>query len=303
MKKTKNLLIVFILLYIILQIILNNSLVYKTVFFSYNIFIHTIVPNIFPFLIISHFLINYGFVDICYKIFNPIMNKMFKINGNASFIFIMSMLTGFPSNSKYTKELLTKNQISSITGTKVLMFTHFSNPLFVIGTISSFINLKVAIVILFSHYIGNIIIGIMYRNTYLDNTKYLIKKIKSDSFGLCLSKSIKSSIDTLLLIFGTMTTFLILSSLINNTLNLNSYSNAILSGILEFTQGLKYVSMLDINYKFKAILMGLFISFGGISVHTQILSIIGDTDILYKPFLISRIIHSIITGLLIYFLL
>ncbi|MBP3766472.1 MAG: hypothetical protein J6G98_04765 [Bacilli bacterium] len=303
MKKIKNLSIIFILLYIILQIILNSSLINKTILFSYNIFIYTIVPNLFPFLIISRFLINYGFVDICYKIFNPIMNKIFRINGNASFIFIMSMLTGFPSNSKYTKELLDNDQISSLTGTKVLMFTHFSNPLFVIGTIESFINLKTALIILFSHYIGNIIIGFIFRNAYLDNKEYIVKSKKRDSFGLCLSKSVKGSIDTLLLIFGTMTIFLIISNLINNILNLSSENNAILAGILEFTQGLKYVSLLDVDVKIKAMLMGSFISFGGLSVHAQILSIIGETDILYIPFLISRILHSIITSLIIYLIL
>ena len=30
------------------------------------------------------------------------MKKIFKISGNCSFIFIMSLLTGFPSNSKYS---------------------------------------------------------------------------------------------------------------------------------------------------------------------------------------------------------
>ena len=142
MKKINNFFIIIIFLYIIIQILFNNILIQNTIYFSYKLFFKNVFPNLFPFLVISHFLINYGFVEICLNLFDSLMKKVFKINGASSFIFIMSLLTGFPSNAKYTKELLLQGKIDENEATKILTFTHFSNPLFVIGTISTFININ-----------------------------------------------------------------------------------------------------------------------------------------------------------------
>ena len=304
MKKIKNFLIITIFLYIILQLLLNNKLIQNSIYFSYTLFLKNVFPNLFPFLVISNILINYGFVEICLSLFNSIMKKAFKINGASSFVFIMSLLTGFPSSAKYTKELYEKNIINELEATKILMFTHFSNPLFVVGTISIFLNYKIAFIILIVHYLGNIIIGLIFRNFFISDKSDNYKSInKIDSFGNCFSKSIINSIDTLLLIFGTMTFFLTITCIIQNILNLNPLNHALLSGLFEFTQGLKYISLLNINVKIKAVLMEMMISFGGISVHMQVMGIISNTKIKYQPFLIARLLHSTITGLLIYLLI
>ena len=299
----KNITILSVLLFIIYEIFKNNILIHKTILFSYTIFINNIFPNIFPFLVLSNLLINYGFIEICNKLFNKIFKKLFKMSGNASFVFIMSLLTGFPSNSKYAKELYLNNQLTLNETNKILLFTHFSNPLFIIGTISMFLNKRIAYIVLFSHYIGNIIIGLVYRNKYLDKSDTKQIKIQKQNFGTCLANSITNSINTLLLIYGTMTMFLLISSIIQNILYLSDINSAILGGILELTQGIKYVSLLDSNIKIKGMLMTSFLSFGGISVHMQIISIISDTKIKYYPFLIARVIHAFISATIAYILI
>lgn len=303
MKNFKNILIISFLLFILLQIFINISKIHEIIFFSYKIFIDNIVPNLFPFLVISNILVNYGFVDIISKLFNPIMKKVFNIDGAASFVFFMSFLTGFPSNAKYTKDLLTKNLISSTSATKILTFTHFSNPLFIIGNVSLLISKKAAYTILFAHFLGNVLIGLLFRNCYIEESNCNLDKKSKLLFGEALSNSVKGTIDTLLLIYGTMTFFLIISCILSSILNLNQLNNCLMSGIMEFTQGIKYTSLLNIDYKFKTVLIGMFISFGGLSVHAQILSIIANTNILYKPFFLARIIHSFITGFIIYLII
>ena len=66
------------------------------------------------------------------------------------------------------------------------------------------------------------------------------------------------------------------------------------------TQGLKYISILDLPLKIKTIISTMFISFGGISVHMQVVSILSDTKIKYFPYLVARVIHALIAGLLIF---
>lgn len=298
--------IMFSLILIAYLILLNSSIVINTVIQSIDIFKNSIFPSLFPFFIISELLVNYGFVEFISKIFKPLMNKFFKINSKCAFILVMSMISGFPSNSKYTKDLYLNGEINELEATKVLMFTHFSNPLFILGAISiTFLNnKKIGLFILIIHYLTNFIVGFLLRNiikTPINNTNLNIKK-ETLSFSNILSKSILNSFNTLFLILGTIIVFLVITNLLNEYILFNPYIKGIISGILEMTGGISNISILNITLKEKSTIIGMILSFGGISVHMQVKSIISDTPIIYQPYLIARLIHSSITGLFIYFL-
>lgn len=305
--KLKNILKIFLLLIITYQILINSNEVINSVKFSFDLWINNIFPSLFPFLIVSTLLINYGFIELSKIFVNPFM-WLFGINSNISCVFIMSILSGFPSSSKYIKELKDMKIIDEKEANKAILFTHFSNPLFILG-ISSMLNKKASIIILVMHYITNIIIGIFlrrYNNSYtkekIDIKKILknIDSISDKSIGHILTNTIKDTISTLLLILGTITVSSVISKIICNILPLNNFLSALISGILEMSQGIKYISMLNISLKIKATIITMFLSFGGISIHLQVKSILEDMK--YIPYLITRIFHAIISGLLVYVL-
>ncbi|MBE6160045.1 MAG: hypothetical protein E7157_03240 [Lactobacillales bacterium] len=301
----KKIIMIFLIVVAYL-ILLNSSIVINTVVQAIEIFKNSIFPSLFPFFIISELLVNYGFVEFISKLFKPIMNNFFKINSKCAFILVMSMISGFPSNSKYTKDLYLKGEINELEATKILMFTHFSNPLFILGAISiTFLNnKKIGLFILIIHYLTNFIVGFLLRNiikTPINNTNMNIKK-ETLSFSNILSTSILNAFNTLFLILGTIIVFLVITNLLNEYIVFNPYIKGIISGILEMTGGISNISILDITLKQKSTIIGMILSFGGISVHMQVKSIISDTPIKYQPYLIARLLHSSITGLLIYFL-
>ena len=176
-------------------------------------------------------------------------------------------------------------------------------------------NKKVGLLILLCHYIGNIIIGICLRNYYpskKENEKFnLLKAIdvmhqkrisNQTSFGKIFTNSLINSINTLLLILGVMSICLVFTTIIDNNINLNSIVQSTLNGTIEMTQGLKYISLENLPLKIKCTLSVMFLSFGGFSIHLQIISILSDTDIKYLPFLIARIMHALISGILLFIL-
>ena len=124
----------------------------------------------------------------------------------------------------------------------------------------------------------------------------------SSNFGQILTKALQNSISTLLLILGTVTTFLVITTIIDKNIQLNNYNQSILNGFVEMTQGLKYVSVLNIPLKLKSILTAMILSFGGLSVHMQVISIISTTKIKYFPFLVARVIHALLASVLVFFL-
>ncbi len=312
----KNLLFIFLLVFIISQILIESDSIINCVMFAFDIWLNNLFPSLFPFFIISELLINYGFVELIGEIFKPIMSFLFKTSKRSAFVFIMSMISGIPTSAKNIRELYLSNLLDEKEANKLLMFTFFANPLFLLGTVSIIFlqNKDIGVLILIIHYLCNFIIGIIFRNYNPVNEKDTKVNLKVAllnmhnkrisnklDFGKIITNSLINSINTLLLILGVITMFSIITTIIDKNINLNNYYQSVLNGIFEMTQGLKYISILDIPLKIKATLSVMIISFGGLSTHMQIISILSDTKIKYIPFLTARIIHSILSGLILYF--
>ena len=305
-KKLYSFTIIITILITIINIFLNSNTLNQTITFSSNLFLKNIMPSLFPMFIISSILVEIDIPKVLGNIFKKPMNILFKTKGEGAFIFFMSMITGFPSSAKYINDLLNKKQINTKDAQKILMFSFFSNPLFIVNTVGIMFlkSQKIGIMLLISHILGNIIIGVIFKNynqtksipnTKINNLKYLNTKINNTNLFKVLITSIKTSIETLINIFGIITFFLIIINILFKTKNIITIP---LIGILEMTSGLKYLSISNIDYNIKVLLSMFLISFGGFSVHFQIMSILHKKKVKYLPFLISRIIHGIISVLI-----
>lgn len=68
----------------------------------------------------------------------------------------------------------------------------------------------------------------------------------------------------------------------------------IASGIIELTNGLKYVSSIACkNISFNIIITSFLLGFGGISIFFQVYSIVSKTDLSIKPYLLGKILQGI----------
>lgn len=279
--------IIVITLFILPLIFKNYNIVNNSIIKSCNLFLNNIFPSLFPMFVISSILMNLDFAEYLNIFFKNINQKLFKISSNESYILFISIISGCPSNAKIAKEMYNKNLINKISIQKILLFSHFSNPLFIIGMVK-----HKTMLVLISHYISNFIIGIITRNMYITNK--IIKNKKNNynkSFINILFESISNSINTLLFILGTIVTFYIITSLINIPF---------LNIVLELSQGINYLSLIDINLKLKTILIGSLLSFGGICIHFQVYGILSDLKIKYIPYFLSRVFQSTITALIIF---
>ena len=159
-KKLYSFTIIITLLITIINIFLNSNTLNQTITFSSNLFLKNIMPSLFPMFIISSILVEIDIPKVLGNIFKKPMNILFKTKGEGAFIFFMSMITGFPSSAKYINDLLNKKQINTKDAQKILMFSFFSNPLFIVNTVGIMFlkRQKIGIMLLISHILGNIII-------------------------------------------------------------------------------------------------------------------------------------------------
>ena len=305
-NKIMNLTIICLFINLIVIIFLNNKIVATNIISGINLWTVKVFPSLFPMFVISDILINYGFVEIISKILAPITKRLFNVNGNGSYVFVMSLISGCPSSAYITKELLSQSKLSCSDATKVLCFSFFANPLFLYNMLSLIFSTTLVIKIITIHYLSNIIIGIIFRNykqkeNVLD--EIIVTKKTTNEFGTILGNSISKAINTLLLILATIIFYIVISTSIVEVVSLNSFQNSVLKGALEITQGLNSLVELDISITLKCIAAISFISFGGFSIHTQIKSILSDTNISYKTFFKARILHVIVSVILLLIIL
>jgi len=302
MKKKLNIIIITISIFFLIEIILNRNLIFDTIGFSLNIWITSILPALFPFFVISDILNNYNIINYIPIFLKNIFKKLFNISDNSLFIFFISILSGFPSNARNIKNLYKENKLTKDESEHLLFFTHFSNPMFILGTlvVIFFNNKLLGIPILISHYLPNFIIAFLLRKYNNPVNNYSTNKKNNPKFGITFSKSIKSSIDSLLLILGTLSVFLIISTIIINLFNLSSINSLLVKSILELTSGLKELSMINFNNRMLIILSSCILSFGGLSVHMQVINELTDTDISYRNFFIGRIFQTTLSLIISY---
>ena len=274
MKKYSNLIINLITFFILILILFNKNLVSTTITSSFYIWFNTLVPSMLPMFILSDILINYSVL-----------------------ILFISCISGFPGNASALKEAYDLNLMSKEEVEHLLLFNHFPNPLFVLQTVGVFYlkdNL-LGIIILVSIFTSNIIIGIIYRRkNHPTKVNYITNINKSQSFMNVFSNSIKKSINTLLMISGTVTSFLIISTLICYIFNFNDYMRTFIYGLFEMTMGIRSLSLLNILDIYKVMLSSVILSFGGLSIHLQVISILDD-KIRYRNYFIGRIYQAIIS--------
>ncbi len=270
---------------------------------SCKIWLYNLLPTIFPFYIVVDLLVNYDFIKIIEFSLEKPFYKMFGLKSSAIFILIFSMLTGFPSGAKYISNLLKENLISIEEANRLIMFTHFSNPLFIINIIGLTIlkNKFLGFLILLSHFLSNFVIAFFIKaNTNIESTNI---SLKPNTFGKILSKSIIDSFNSLLIILGNLIVFQILLKITFYYFNFSQVLKTIISLLIELTSGLFSLNNLNINIKFKALTITTALSFGGFCIHSQVYSILSDTKVKYKNFLLGRVLQAIISPIFLLILL
>ena len=303
--KLSNIIIIILTIFILYLIITNKLLVKDSITNSLNIWVTSLLPTLFPFFIISDILINYNITTYIPKFFKKICQKLFNITDNMLTILILSIISGFPSNARNTRLMYEQQIISLEEANHILIFSHFANPIFILTTISIFFlnNQKLGPILLTSHYLSNFFLGIIMRPNFNHSlTKKISKNNQNHQFGNILITSINKSVDTILTICGIITIFFLLSTLLTNFLNLNSYNDTLLKGIFEITIGVESLSYLPIPIIYKTIITSAFLAFGGLSVHLQVKSQLTNTDISYHHFLIGRLIQTILAIIITYIL-
>ena len=287
--------------------------------------VNSVVPTLFPFFVATELLSHTNFTYYLGRLLNKFMKPIFNVSGEGSFAFIMGIISGYPIGAKIAVNFRQNNICSKEECERLLSFTNNSGPLFIIGAVgvSMFGNSTIGFLLLITHLLAAITVGIIFRfwkskaNYFLiKNNSYTESKnnISLSNLGEIIGNSIYSSINTILLIGGFVVLFSVIISIFKTSQLLYVLSNCIkplfnllniptefcsgfISGILELTNGLNiitniHVKKISINIILASFLLGL----GGLSVLLQVWSVISKTDLSIKPYILGKFLQACISA-------
>ncbi|HEX7055771.1 MAG TPA: sporulation integral membrane protein YlbJ [Bacilli bacterium] len=292
-------------------------------------------PALFPFFVISELLFGFGVIHFFGTILDPLMRPLFKVPGIGGFVMAMGFASGYPVAARLTAQLREQRLISRIEAERLVSFASTSDPIFLIGavTVGFFGNPQLAGVLALSHYGGAVAVGLMLR-FYGRNQRtvegprphgqppLIVRAFQAmhearirdgREFGAVMRDGVQTSIRMIIVVGGLVVFFSVvlellslvslldsLSFAVKRLLTLadlpHSLSEAVVNGFFEVTLGAKAAGHAPgAELLPKAAVAAFVLSWSGLSVHAQIVSLLARTDVRYAPFLFARMAHGLIS--------
>ena len=323
--------LIFFVIFITIATVQHPKDAFDSAMVGLQLWWNVVFPALLPFFILSEMLMGLGAVHFIGVILEPLMRPLFNVPGAGAFAMSMGLASGYPMDAVITARFRQNRLCTSVEAERLLSFTNTADPLFMFGAVAvgMFGRPELGAVIALSHYISSVIVGIIFRfhgrkqpNTS-DNEiagiagiplrafRALIKARHDDGrpIGQLFGDSVKSSMNTILLIGGFIilfSVFLRVLSVTGLTVIINtmfvslldaigfniSLAPALVSGLFEIDLGAMAASQADAPLVEKVAVTGAIIAWSGLSVHGQVASIVIESGIRMGPYMVGRLIHA-----------
>lgn len=292
-----------------------------------------VFPSLFPFFVASEILNATGFARAAGILLEPVMRPVFNVPGCGSLALLMGVASGYPTGAKITCDLRLKGTVSRTEAERLLAFTNNSGPLFITGAVATGMYGAPSLgpYLLACHIASCLTVGVLFRfygkermppvkarkgrilarfRQELKQPSVVLESTAASLFG----DAVRNSISLILAIGG----FIILFSVIINLLlesgvigglasvfaavlsPLGVDKNtvvALLSGFFEITTGSSLASALKgVSLTQQLPAASFIIGWAGLSVHSQVMSITGRTDISIKPYLFGKLLQGVLAA-------
>ncbi|MGE5397807.1 MAG: sporulation integral membrane protein YlbJ [Chitinophagales bacterium] len=279
----------------------------------------SVFPALFPFLVACDVLIELGVAKWLGKLLNPIMRPVFRLPGSSGIVIAMGFTSGFPLGAVLTQRLFDEGLLTVSEAERLVCFTNNASPLFILGVVgaSLFNSPGVGIVLAFSHYFSNLLIGILMalssksssvpferieRHDTLSNTQ---KRVDS---GFLLGTAIRNSIMSILSIGGFIIVFSVVTTALSKSLILDGLSGlislmglthssgiGIVTGFFEMTLGAKSLAQGEGPLLERLLALSAVLAWSGISIQAQVISFVSKIPLRLSFYIKARLLQIILS--------
>lgn len=254
--------------------------------------IRSLIPSLFPLMVISAYFCNV-YARIKLPILKPIM-KFCRIPEGAEALFVIGLLGGYPVGAKAVADAHKQGTLAHDTAKRLLCFCNNAGPAFIFGIVSSqFGNPLVPWLILLVQVLSVIVTGCLIPGETGEFTA--VSPSSATNFVHIFQDSLKAicSVCGWVILFRTLLAILYrwLFCFFPSTLQI------VLTGVLEIANGCLALDQIK-NSGLRFILSSGFLSFGGICVYLQTISVSGtlNTDHYFPGKILQCLISIMLSG-------
>ncbi len=302
--RLKKLLLYGACLFLMLVIIITSNETMNALRKALSLCAQTVIPSLFPFFVLSSFLAGSGFANALARLFSPIMQPLFRMDGAASLPFVMGILSGYPTGAKTALELYRSGSLSKDEAQRLLPFSNNSGPLFLMGAVGTGMlgNPRLGLFLYGVHLTSALSLGLLLRflpgKAAAPKCRHRVQN-RVRSFSALLTDAISGSAVTMLSICGYILFFAALSSCLAPFLSpLPESLSLTIQSLLEITAGAKALVEAGHSPRLTLAALSAFIGFGGLCVTLQVAGILASSGLSLKIYLWGKILQGVIAGLL-----
>lgn len=300
-----------------------------------NLWWNVVFPSLLPFFILSEILMGVGVVHFIGVLLEPLMRPIFNVPGVGAFAMSMGLASGYPMDAVITCKFRKNKLCTSVEAERLLSFTNTADPLFMFGAVAvgMFGMPELGATIALAHYVSSFLVGVIFRfhgmsrDNHIPDIKpsgniivrafralYNARQEDKRSIGQLLGDSVKSSMNTILLIGGFIILFSVflriisligatslMESIFASTLGIFGYSPnlapSLVNGVFELDLGAMAASQADAPLLQKVAIASAIIAWSGLCVHGQVASIVIESGIRMGPYMFGRLLHAILAAL------
>lgn len=285
----KYLIAVFIILFISFMLLRFPEVAGQGISDGIDLCLGTLIPSLYPFMIVSSLILNLNLTRVLEKLFTPICKFLFALPGKCFGVILLSLIGGYPIGAKMTREMYEGGEISLSQGRRLLLFCVCPGPAFAISSVGFYMlgSKKIGVIIYASLIISALIIGILSRFVFEEDGIYYTGGVNSNNDkkqSSALVKSVSSGSEAMLSVCAWVIAFSCISRIVEISPIGNSFKFSFYC-ILEITNAC-YISVGILPIP---IIAGL-IAFGGLCTHFQVMPCVNALKLKYKYFITSRIL-------------
>lgn len=260
-----------------------------------------IIPSLFPFMVITIFLTESGYYEKIFYIPSLLLSKITGVNRQFCSLFFIGMIGGYQSAAKSVSLLCKKNAISPQNASTLLCFCTNAGPAFLISAVGAgmFLSSSLGAILFVSSLLSSFTLMFFYAPK-IKNTSAPIA-LKNKSMSICFVNSVKESCKTTSVMCAFIVLFSVVIYLIADFTKELYPIKCLIFGLLEVTSGVAAASI-EISL-LSAIAASAICGFGGLCIIFQITAICSEAKIKILPFIISRILHALLSSLYTFLLL
>lgn len=257
---------------------------------------HSVVPALFPFLVVTSALLSLGFGELAAPWLAGLMEPLFRIPGAGSAALVLGLVGGYPIGAATAARLHQEELVSREEGERLLTFCNNSNPVFLISVlgVGVFGSVRTGIWLWLIHLLAALLTGLAFRGQGKTSRRRSLTRppaFRAVSLPAALVEAVSASMRGMLSVCAFVTFFYVLAQPLAS---LGGRTGAVLVGLTELFS----LTPLLTPDAFGFVLAAGMAGWGGLSVLCQTAAVLEGSGLRASCCLRGKILQGLLSALL-----